>query len=469
MESLKRYLRYIFSSALVLCSIMACTDEHSPEPDQEWSGDADKPFVSLKIRPVSMGSENNNGVKEKIKSLRIIMLNETDHECYIEFNKLIDLTNEEINGVNAAGFIYNILRPTIAGKKKFYLIANEEFVTGVYLNLKSEENPPLGFTEGMSLSDFLANYPADYVPGLEEVLEGSYDGPHEKVDSPKGEEFENLMNAIYFEPSYQISGNEIFLPYTAYYGSYSVGLDDDGDGKANNTHLNKTMHLVPVATKFDFEIYNYRSKNAQIDKLCISNINSKSYLNAQVGESDQMKSLDGREEWWIDWLAACSDGSQGPVDMGVFNDLWGWISDYSIPEKNNNPLLQTLQPPSTNLPWVVNAIEVKDNPYCLNLGPFYFPESINLVEKEVFDPETGMMIKKPVQEYSLSVCIHDEMVEEIYESGLMEIDTLKSLFRATHVIITINLYKTEVDIYVEMAPWVPKQFQGFVEPKDDDD
>lgn len=466
MEKIIRYALIYICVPLFLPLLSSCINEEIIEEVPGHEIYKDKPFVSLRISPMSIGSAVNNGVSEKIRTLRIIMLNESSNESYVELNKLIDFTSGgtfEGSGENAANFSYLFTRATVPGVKKFYIIANEASINSVSFALAEGETLPNGLTEGMSLSDLLNNYTADYVPGLAEILEDNYDGPPSIVFGPRGLEFQKIMNEVYFEANYVINDGTVFLPYTCFYDNLSVGLDDDSS--ENVSFIDKKMYLVPAATKFDFEFVNYRKANVQIDKFELTNVNNKMFLNAQVGETDQTKNFGGEDMWWIDWLAMCSSESQLAEDTGLFNEMWGWISDYSIPEET--PLMKTLSPSNVDNPWIVGALVDKDNPENLHLGPYYYPESINMVTKSVYNPDKNIFEDKEMQAYYLTFYVHEEEVERVFKTDPMEIDTLNALFRATHVVVTVNMYESQVEIYVELAPWVPKQFQGYVEPEED--
>ena len=489
-------IKKIFIFILGIFFLQSCVydrfDGNDEEDDPQYS--VDKPFVTLKIRPVSTRSTggSDKDVTEKIKTLRVIMLNETQGKSYIEFNKLVDFTQNDASfndpdGLNAKDFVYIFTRATVPGTKKFYLIANESSVSKVNFKLSAEKKLPEGISQNMSLRDLLKHYVADYSGATQEN-----DDIEKTPDTATGEEFEMIMNSVYFAPTYPIdTNNDVFLPYTAFYQGFEIagktGNTDDGDtndkndnpgnaktlpGKTkaeNNQVVDKidaNMYLVPVATKFTFNFYNYRKEGVQIENIKLKNVNTQNYLNAQLRDGEKYKELFEKDTWWIDWLAECTRLSQSQSNHVDFNELWGWIDGYSLPIDEITDFSTVDLNPDKQV-WTLEALEDKDNPDKLKLGPFYFPESRWLEEKEVYNSETGKFDKVMLQCYSLDFFVHETLVDEVYESGFWEITNLKSLFRATHTIINIYMYESQVEIYAQIEPWDPVLFKGYVQQEDD--
>ena len=199
----------------LIAGFLTFTSCRSDEPGNvEESQVSNVPRVTMTVNTVSLGSVNE-GVIEKIRTLRIIMVTEVELEdnstvSYVELNRLVDFQNSPSfsgPGEYATNFRYVFTRPTVPGIKKFYLIANESSVGNV--NFQTEEDLPEGISNGMNLSDFLAYYKPNYIPGYEEIP-GLENGEGE----PRGVEFESLINCLYYTPEFvtEDEGASIYLP-----------------------------------------------------------------------------------------------------------------------------------------------------------------------------------------------------------------------------------------------------------------
>lgn len=443
--------------------IQGCIDEVyvDEDPEEELIKEG-KNYVVLGINTLSDGSAQTSGVQEKIKSMRVIMLsrdvNDTEGKEIIELNEKIDFPN---NPLADNSFVYYYSREVSAGIKSFYLIANEEEVR----NLSFNENSSLSTDiPRSSLSEFLKYFKVAKPKESDEVSE---DNKYDESCYKMAASLREAMEAVYFIPDYSISNNTVNLPYSAYYPDFRVTGADSPYYK--DGYYETSMYLVPVAVKFDFNFINYRKNDVQIENIKISKINTATFLNAHLSEEEQTRQLDEKEVWWIDWLAACSKGSQNAEDLGSFNSLWGWIKEYTIPVETESDLKDINKSPASGSFWILDALQDLSNPDRLTIGPYYFVESRNMVEKDKLNDEGTAYETEMIQSYSLQFKVHDVIIEEITETEEIELPNVVTLFRATHAIIDIRMYDSMVDIYVEIAPWELKTFQGYVSPVEDDD
>ena len=405
-------------------------------------------------------SQQANRPIESVKSLRIIIL---DEKGTLDVNEKVSLPYSESAAEN---FSYLFIRNLNSGKKKLYLIANEESVGEV--RLVDNSDLPNGIPLS-NLSAMLSYFKPDAVDS-----ESNDSQPENNSNSQyAGTIFEKVLNRVYYKNDYSsiTEGNAIFLPYTAYY---------EIDVKYHNfNQIEQPLYLVPVAAKFDFNFINYRQKSARIDDVIISSINSHNYLNAQLHEDEKKRTLFDESVWWIDWLQACAEGSKSAGDFEAFNNRWGWIKRYDLPLKDEVLINKNIN--TDNNLWVVDALVDKSNPSRLSLGPYYVPESINIPPTEESgenEPEAtrdnegegegvGDSMDSNTQSYFLTFKVRDASSEEISTLENYHITTLKALFRATHVIVNVEFYESKVEIYAEIAPWEKRLFLGFVQEEDD--
>lgn len=406
----------VFATLLCAFGLSACTEDGNP--DDRDTQEASKTLLVLHLSPVNAANSQTNGkVTEKIKSLRIIMLNKTDSETIIECNELISFDEP----YTASSFNHEFTRNTIPGKKKFYFIANEESIEG---NIAFKQSADLPNNLPKTLKELLESYTSD----------------------KQANEFEKVINAVYFSPKYTINESEIFLPYTSFYEGTEVIKDEDGWHNLTQPD----MYLVPVATKFLFNFYNYRSNPVKINEITLSPIDTHNFLMANIAKesTDYTKSFDGESLYWIDWLAKVAAASQTSSNA---NNKYGWIFDYGIPTESTLKSEQLINSTIDN--YSVGAVktgDTEDTPGELLLGPYYFPESKS---SEVQDAR---------QVYRLTLNVNDESAKTGPEFEQIPIENLKSLFRNTCVIINITMREGNVDVYAEIADWNRKSANGWV-------
>ena len=472
------------------------------------------PRVVLKISPVNTDMSATADVKEKIETLRIVMINQTadNEDLYVEINRLIEFGSGDAvesdgsqsgegsntpvvqtGGKDASTFRYVFTRPVVPGKKRFYLIANERSVKEIHF--EGQQNLPEGITDGMSLTDFLSHYFSNEIPGFNDPDYKNGEG------DPSGIEFETLMNSIYFGRAYEVSENNIYLPYTAYYDGYTIAAAGDHDSK--DQFIDADMYLVPVATKFKFRFENYRMNPVLIEEIELGGIAQCSFAMAKVNEPDYMKTLYEEEYYWIDWLKEVSSLSQRYPDEDSnmeFNQMWGWIDNYNIPavayseagqgiaeDDNNNVGTDTPSKPESepilgktvifsSSKKYVDAAQLPEGsnipqPGIWESGYFYLPESrfmvpvLNETQTDYLKDSEGNIVRK--QEYYISAKLKDEKadIEDQYADFTdNQIGNLKSLFRNTCTVITITMYDwNQVGAYADVEPWNPHENTGFLQ------
>lgn len=434
---MKSFTRNIISSIVAVCfmaMLSSCvSDSYTDYPEGQ---DSDKYLIVLRINSLD-GSTSAPylGYKhEMVKSLRIIMLN----NGAIELNRYVALT-ENTGGINMAELEYVLTARTIEGSKKFYLFANEESV----------EN--LQFMPEQTLEEELPDNLHAYLEGIQPDTD----------DAAAGQAFENIVNAIYFQPDYTAdeSGN-IYIPYSSYYDGYEVGVESSS--KPDNT---LQMFLVPVATKFIFQFVNYRTNPVEVNNITVSSTNPDNFLLAKVNSPDDTKTYEGTDYYWVDWLAKISEASHGNsefYDNVKFNEKYGWILNYDMP--NQTVVQESVFVDADNHEEVpageVDVDSEEITPSTKILGPFYVPESRNTYTYR--DETTGNDVT--IQRYGLTLGLHDTSSlaghDPVFNN--VAIDNLQALFRNTCVLIKITMSVGEVEVYAEINPWNIKTANGWL-------
>ena len=365
----KLYLTFIVLCGLLMLGSCSRSDVLPDDPyePQPWD---DSPIVMLHIASLSSGNAQMTTVREKIRSLRIIMMHEDGAgNKYIEANRLIDTKT-----ANAEDFSYIFQKRTIVGQKSFYLIANEESVTSVKFVDGVRGNGYAGNNLTAFLNHFKPNMPTDKddmddagggavggdggdgggsgTAGEEDGDDTSDDdddddnkGGSDTTPQPSSAvQFETLLNSLYleFDPKTQSiypnesAGSEknIYLPYSAYYTGDEYYISGD---KHEVDKTSTPMYLVPVATKFTFTFINERTSDVAVDYLTLVNTNKANYLMAKLDESELTKRIlgDANDYYWIDWLKIVTGDTkfdQTTDDNTAANTKYGWIRYYRLPK-----------------------------------------------------------------------------------------------------------------------------------------
>lgn len=393
---------------LILFLTPGCKFEHEVETPE----DAEHAFVLLHLRPLNSSTRTDvdeNEVSELIKSLRIIMIDESTGS--IECNDFLDKDDLNPNPSNQED-LYSFVLLTTPGLKNFYLFANEESVGSV----SRKSDPP---SNRSTLNSILNSYPVGSVLRTED--ENS---------------FEEIINSLYFYPSYQIEDRNIYLPYSCYY---------EARIESGSRH-EQSMWLVPVATKYHFNFTNNRSETFEISKLEITGQVERNYVLGNVGNDQHTMKIEEKEYYWVDWLAEIYGMSQEQTSFSSnvdFNEKYGWITDYNLPfnsfasyqfKKDNESLKIPARTDNTGgyLP----------TPGKKTFGPYYLPETKYIPDK-----------KENNQRYYLSLTLKDTANGAEKEFEPIELTNLGSLFRNTHVVVNITLNEGTDEIYVEIRSW----------------
>ena len=429
--------------------LASCVFDREGAPEESTAGDD----VQLIVRFRAVGSANTSGQApvEAVKSLRIIIV---DDNGYLDINEKLD-----INGV-AAQLSQPYSRHISSGQKRMYLIANEESVTDIEINDRSGLPSTLPLS---SLTAMLNHFSID-----EQGLTPAGDAAR------VGKSLETALNRVYFNCDYQstISDNNIYLPYSS---CYNISIP-----KNARVEIDEPFYLVPVATKFDITFVNYRNFDVTVDDVTLTAVNSHNYLNAQLADGEKYRYLPSDPDkslWWVDWLAQCATASQTAADNADFNQLWGWIKGYYLPLPDETRTEVSFNPGRAK--WTIPAIRDKDNPSRLSAGPLYFPESINppkqassppgdTGDNEGVGPDNSTRRRAAAQQaYYLNFKLREAMEDVATVLEGYEIDTLKALFRATHVVITVEFNDKDISIYAQIEPWKRINFHGFLQEDDD--
>ena len=451
MKKLSGHIKSVIMVLACILSMDSCIYDYDTYDQTAETEDSDKALFVLHIMPVNTRGDLPGSVVERIKSLRVIAISkgEEGEDDVIEINRLVTFNDEA-----SADFGYAFTWHTTSGNKDFYIIANEESVPSISFEDAADNLLPKEVKTLTNLTALLNHYKA--TPNSGEFRLTPSTSSKSTADNKTGEsdmacdvaEFKKAINAVYFSPTYEIQeiqGDEkkqIFLPYTTCYENVEVKALKDNGFKENS----KTMYLVPVATKFIFNFYNYRLSPVYVNEISMKSINTNNFLVPRVGETDLKKAFDGTEYAWIDWLAKVSEASHDNMGFNEnvdFNEKYGWISDYEMPE-------ETLE--ATTFVEQKNRIPGgdEDSPSKVSFGPYYRPESKKLKNADG-------------QEYYLTISL-DDTVEGKQAPKLEDllISNLKALFRNTCVIINVTMRDGDVEVYAEIADWNKKKANGWV-------
>lgn len=422
----------------LIASLFSCSKDRDPAPSLQEEGSG--LYMMFNIRSLSSRATNPEAAKEMIQSLRIVIVDMQNQ--IIENNHYIPFNGSEVSEpLPVSGFQYFYTWETEAGLKKVFLIANEAQVTNV--TFQPENGVTLPDNIGTDLSGILNS---------ENFQSGSENGATELI---------NVLDAICFVPNYQPdTNNYVYLPYVS---SYEENVSRE---QGSLETINLTTYLVPVATKFTFQFNNYRPNPVYIQEILLDKTDSTDFLFARVGENDLYKDLtdlDGNEYedlYWIDWLAKVAQFSNGYTgyypNLG-FNELFGWISDYSMPD-GSALNTRTFFSMDSDAGVEVPAVGVDQlTPGVTIFGPYYVPESYNQIDTTLTgSDDTDQM-------YYLTINFFEDIPNpEKPDFTSVGIDNLKALFRNTNVVINVNMFMGEVEIYAEIADWSEKFANGWV-------
>ena len=429
---MKRWLSIHFRKVLLCVTVGllsgSCIYDRTEGDDSLDERDDKVQFVFRISAGKNSAPQQPADIVEIVKSLRVIVI---DQSGRLDVNEKVPLPMPE---TAAKDFSHIFTRFLKSGDKRVFLVANEESAGAVFLTGST------GIPAGLPLTNLTAML--DYFKA---------DPENRTTSDHTGDTFADLLNRVYFKNDYSrmSDGTAIALPYSACYEVEMSSLPGQPE---------RPMYLVPAAAKFDFEFTNYRRSDAYVDDIILSSLNSHNYLNAQLADSEKRRNTPygATDMWWIDWLEACARDSQNAENPNLVNEKWGWITDYRMPVPDEKMRDLSLKGEEV---WRVEQIVDMSKPSKLSLGPFYVPESFNPSRSE-----PGIAAK---QSYSLTFKVHDDAETEVTTLSGNMIDPLKALFRATHIIIHVQFYEREAEIYAEIVPWTEKTFSGYVQQDED--
>lgn len=458
----------IFGIILMIIS-SSCVSEPFGECGNGNGNFGHTPYSKLviNVRTVTPnGTATSDRVKEKIKSVRFIML--CDGE--IKANIFKSLTQEEL----ATDFVYTYEGEYLAGNKEFIVLANEESVNACQLQFGSYTLP--SELAGLDLSGILNYYKlsdnAAQGQELKQLLNALNFDPNQAYAindglEEDGDENPGISNSINYGPR-----GDIYLPYSVYYSEKDItDITEYTDNDNVVTGIKAEMYLVPIATKFEFHFTNKRLHDVEVSGLSVTGFDNLNYLLAQVGASDLKKKLPGEKDaiYWPDWLAKVAEkswnysGSDANLD---FSNRYGWIGNYSIPEASSNSDGDFTNPNNTSGIWTVPGMMITSTDSIagtLNLGPYYIPESWRAYTYT--DPNTKKDVT--IQRYGLNMRLHDTSStstgnDPVFSNSDTPIENIGALFRNTHVVINIIMSEGESGVYAQIEPWTPRNGQGYV-------
>lgn len=194
------------------------------------------------------------------------------------------------------------------------------------------------------------------------------------------------------------------------------------------------FYLVRAATKFTFRFHNYRTDDVTVNSLTVGNTAESMYLMPR--KKEPMMEFEGEPLFWIDWLKKVADESQQYPDDKELADKRGWIKDYDIPSTTHRIVDIPLPAGGFTVGKITYDMEMP-TPTTGILPPFYLPESKSLRDG---GDEYGE------QEYSMRISLTDGTGgQHEFES---KFDNLRALFRNTHVVVDVHMYKNEISVDV---------------------
>ena len=371
--------------------------------DDEMPARGEGPESVLVLRVGTIGRTRSGAADtdiERMHSLRVVILNdagEVEHNFYTSFSQGLEEYTHRFG--------------VAPGKKKIFLIANEESV--YYLTGEDGDGAtaPLG--------DLLAD-----------VSVGSSG-------------FENSINAVCFRPDYTSDEVQRYgIPLTS---EYELTLGPE----TTEAERTMTLYLVRVATKFTVNFENRRAEDVTVSAFTIGKVSDTNYLMPHLNVHNAL--FDGFPTW-IDWLKDVSDKSNAdPYDPSA--DESGWLTEYELPidaqSKDYEYAGPILVPAKTEsdggTEYGTKSVE-----------RIYIPES-----KSVKDGSSD----SGEQEYKMSLTLTIDGEDRLFECVL---PNLKALFRNTHVVVNVRFGKQEYPvIYAGIVYWgFYDSVQGFVEEEE---
>lgn len=426
---MKSLIRNISFLVLLSLGFSSCIFENYPDVEDGQGSDIDPNSTILFLDVRALKPSTSTAPAEKIKSVRVIIIGSSELDTdpgnegaeegmaqIVECNRLYEYPT-----VYASDFSYTLTWASNLGRKSVYVLANEASVS------------------------------ADLTQTLNE---------YEEMDSAAG--LEETLADFSFTPAYDTSGSSIYLPY-----SYSKTDFLPVAGQVNPINC----WLVPVATKFVFYFENKRDNAVNVKGISMANVNSASYLLAAIAREALYMEYGGNSLYWPDWLAAVSQQSWNYPEFGEnegFNQLYGWITDYSVPRPSDSHVFTFIDDKEWFAVPAASEVTTEDGnetvPGSYTTKIFYLPESINFVNPgaDSSDADTDADEQYGEQSYYLTINLEDTGSGKAPAFENVLIPNLNSLFRNTFVVIKMVMGQGEIEIYAEIADWNMKTANGWV-------
>lgn len=448
---MKSLIRNIFLLILISLGFSSCVYDSYPEEDGD-GGNFDSNTVILQLDLKILNPSELTTPQERIKTARVIIIGEPTEDPdssgdsdnpqdgddpldddntqggaqpggIVELNRLYEFPT-----VSATDFSYTLTWASNFSQKSIYVIANEESVDA----------------------------------GLTAKL-------NQYVETGDAGDLEEWLTGYSFAPKYDTSGNTIYLPYT-YSKTDFIPLQGE------LTPVN--CWLAPVATKFVFYFENKREDPVRINGISMAYANAKSFMMPHVSKDALYMEYGSEMLYWPDWLAAVSEASWDHSNYGDnewFNQQYGWITAYSVPDISDATRYTFIAEGSADaftLPAATKQTTedgTETVPTSHTTKIFYLPESINYTNPdEPANPDPGEAVDAEEEEepqeqvYYLTVNLEDQGEGEAPKFENVPIPNLKALFRNTFVVIRMVMGDGEIEIYAMIAPWNIKTANGWV-------
>lgn len=402
---------------MMATGISSCINEKYDIEESELI-DPEKALLVLRVNTVTRSTRADVADVEKINSLRIVLYDKSTET--VEINQLFpDVRNLDFYSGWSSEYEAMFIIPDVSpGEKEIFIFANEESVRNLSADVGGGTFP--------SLSNFFSW-----------ATVGS-----------KG--FSGYVKTVKFSLNQDFI-NQYGLPYSS---SYEITL---GAGKRHE----ERFYLVPVATKFRFNFYNYQNQQVTLNSVSFSSVADNEFLMAHVEGEDIYKSLPNKSEklYWIDWLHEISEISWNygePVWNEWFNGEYGWISDYNIPKNTNIPN-NTGHTKKEIEPYLPIPPISADNVKPVVIGPYYYNESKNIISQESQNYNIEIEFHTQQQVYVSDPDNPNNKYWTYYPRFRKDIEDLHSLFRNTFVDIDIIMSAYgNISIDYTVCPWNPK-------------
>lgn len=388
-----RNLLYVLIATTLAGLFQSCINDNYPMEDP--ATDDNSVYLVLHIG-LATPTRASNLSNELMHTLRIVLLDENGD---IEYNKRVEDLGKEDLGYGVSEYGYHIIS-TKTGKKKIYLIANEDCVNKVN-------------GEQQSLTDL-----------LDKLTNGNAS---------------TTLDNVYFTPV--LHGTEQRIPISAY---YEFEITEEELKASNSRQAKRDFDLVYAATKFEIRFENYLTTSVTINDLRISSVADDMYLFAHFegnNETTLLKTMPAEQggRSWIEWLKEVSEettANPNLPDNEDINNAYGWLTDYVLPTNTQH---KEISMATTNDPDATIQGKTESNtPGKLTLTRY-------TTESKYGDAN---------QTYWLNIELSRENDIESTKFEPQEIPNLRTLFRNTHAIVTVSIYGiSDITLQVMLRPW----------------